>query len=485
MSIGKVWLVGAGPGDPGLLTCRGREALEHATVVVYDRLAGDGVLALIPPEAKCIDVGKSGGAHPVPQRGIEDILVREALAGERVVRLKGGDPFLFGRGGEEIEALLAHDIPYEVVPGVSSAIAAPECAGIPVTHRGLANSLHIITAHTKEGGIAEQDYAALARLGGTLVFLMGVSAVPEICDRLQTQGFSPSTPIAAVEWGTTAHQRTLTGTLAYFDRKAVAFGLRSPSVIIVGAVADLAERFSWRETMPLCGKKVIVTRPRDRIGTVSQKLRALGAEVIELPTIATEPLGSPLPSLEGYDWLGFTSAAGVDYFFAALEREGRDVRSIGRAQLAAIGPATAMALRSRGLCVSLVPAVYDGAHLADELAQKANGAPILLLRAQDGSPELSERLRTAGANFAEHALYRTRLLKAPFQPREADAVLFTSASTVRGFCAACPQLNVPLACCIGTQTAEAARNCGFTNIRVARRATLDDLIDTLKESEQQ
>ena len=207
MSVGKVWLVGAGPGDPGLLTYRGREVLERAEVVIFDRLVGDGVLALMPRAARCIDVGKEGGRHPVPQREIEALIVREALDGRNVVRLKGGDPFLFGRGGEEVEALLAHGIPYEVVPGVTSAVAAPECAGIPVTHRGLANSLHIVTAHTKEGGIAAQDYDALARLNGTLVFLMGATAIAEICSQLMSRGFAADTPMAAVERGTTARPR--------------------------------------------------------------------------------------------------------------------------------------------------------------------------------------------------------------------------------------------------------------------------------------
>ena len=484
MSVGKVWLVGAGPGDAGLLTCRGREVLERATVVVYDRLVGDGVLALMPARAKCIDVGKSGGDHPVPQREIEAILVREALAGARVVRLKGGDPFLFGRGGEEIEALIAHGIPWEVVPGVTSAIAAPECAGIPVTHRGMANSLHIITAHTKEGGIAPADYASLARLDGTLVFLMGVSAVPEICARLQANGYAPDTPIAAVEWGTTAHQRRLSGTLADFADKAAKFGLRSPSVIIVGSVAELGERFMVGRSLPLCGKKVIVTRPRERSGRLSKMLRALGAEVVELPCIATEPIDAPLPALACWGWLGFTSVTGVECFFAALHREERDVREIGAAKIAAIGPATAKALNEHGLRVDLVPSVYDGAHLADELAGVAHGQPILMLRAQDGSTELTQTLREHNVVFHEHALYRTLHLKPHFQPRGADAVLFTSASTVRAFTEACPGLNVPLACCIGTQTAAAAQQAGMKNIRVAAKATLEDLIDTLKECEQ-
>lgn len=479
MSVGKVWLVGAGPGDPGLLTCRGREVLERAEVVIFDRLVGDGVLALMPRTACCIDVGKEGGRHPVPQREIEALIVREALNGHNVVRLKGGDPFLFGRGGEEIEALLAHDILYEVVPGVASAIAAPECAGIPVTHRGLANSLHIVTAHTKEGGIAAQDYDALARLNGTLVFLMGAAAIAEICSQLLARGFAADTPTAAVESGTTARQRALVGTLGDFERKARDFGLRAPAVILVGPAAALASRFAWRQKLPLWGKKVLVTRPANRQGRLSRMLRDLGAEVVEFPCIAAAPLETKLPPLDGYDWVGFTSATGAECFFARLAAEGRDVRELGAAKIAAIGPATAAALRERGLRPDLVPAVYDGVHLAEELAGR--GGSALLFRALDGSPELTETLRARGVDFSEVFLYRTETLAAPFQPVNVDAVLFTSASTVRGFKKACPELEAPLACCIGAQTAREAERLGLKNIRVAARATLEDLINTLKE----
>lgn len=484
MPVGKVWLVGAGPGDPGLLTCAGREALQNATVVVCDRLVGDGVLALIPHGAKCVDVGKSGSRHPVPQRDIEKILVREALEGERVVRLKGGDPFLFGRGGEEVEALKSAGVPFEVVPGVTSAIAAPACAGIPVTHRGLSSSLHIVTAHTKEGGLAEEDYAALARLRGTLVFLMGVSALPEICGRLTANGLAPDTPVAAVERGTTARRRALTGTLSDFADKAERFGLRPPSVIVVGAVAKLSERLSPDRTLPLSGKKIIVTRPNNRKERLCVMLRGLGAEVVELPAIRTVPLdGARLPDLSGVAWAAFTSVTGVECFFALLAREHRDVRSLGGAKIAAIGPATARALRERGLTVDLVPSVYDGTHLAAELADTARGAAIVLFRALNGSPELTETLKGHGANFQETALYRAEYVKAPFPPRDADAVLFTSASTVRGFTAACPNPRVPLACCIGSQTAEAARRAGFAHVRVAAAATLEDLVGTLTQGD--
>ncbi|MGN0838166.1 MAG: uroporphyrinogen-III C-methyltransferase [Pyramidobacter sp.] len=480
MSVGKVWLVGAGPGDAGLLTCRGREVLEQADVVVYDRLAGDSVLSLMPAGVERINVGKSGGCHPVPQEEIEKILVAKALEGKKTVRLKGGDPFLFGRGGEEIEALAARGIPYEVIPGISSAIAVPECAGIPVTHRGLADSVHIITAHTREGGLAAQDYAALAHLGGTLVFLMGVSALPEICTRLQKEGWAPDTPAAAVECGTTARQRTLAGTLESLPRRAAEFKLRPPAVIVAGPTVSFAEKFDWHDSLPLWGVKVIVTRPKNRQGRLSRMLRSLGAEVVEFPIIETVPLDTPLPPLDA-PWIGFTSASGVEYFFAALERENLDIRCIGSAKIAAVGKGTASALRARGLHVDLIPQISDGAHLAEELASAAGSKKILLFRAENGSPELTSRLRELGADFSEIPLYRTTALPAPFIPRNPDAAVFASASAVRAFRRACPDLAVPFACCIGAQTAAEARRLGYGNIGTAKKAVLEELVETLKE----
>ncbi len=480
MTAGKVWLVGAGPGDAGLFTLRGREVMEQADTIVFDRLVGDGVLSMMPERAEKINVGKEGGRHPVPQREIEKILVEKALAGKKVVRLKGGDPFLFGRGGEEIEALKKKNIEFEVVPGVTSAIAAPSAAGIPVTHRGLAASLHIITAHTKDGGIAQIDYAALARLGGTLLFLMGASALPDICAALINAGMSPDTQAAAVENGTTARQRRIEGTLGTLTEIAGREALRSPAVIVVGAVAALGKEFEWKKFLPLSGRRVIVTRPRERSGKLSAKLRALGAEVVECPCISTRTLDTKLPPLAGFAWVAFTSATGVESFFELLAKEGRDVRELGGAKTAAIGEATAGALRAHGLSVDFVPSVYDGASLADGLAPLAGGGKILMLRAKDGSPELTAHLRAAGADFTEFALYETKYEKPSAQPKDTDAALFTSASTVRGFVAAFGGPVGKPACCIGRQPAAAAAAYGFKEIRTAAKATLDSLIKTLE-----
>jgi len=482
MRTGKVWLVGAGPGDPGFLTLRGREVLLDADSVVFDRLVGDGVLAMIPQSARAIRVGKEGGCHPVPQRKIEEILVQEARAGRKVVRLKGGDAFLFGRGGEEIEALLKHGVPFEVVPGISSAMAAPAAAGIPVTHRGLAAAMHVITAHTCKGCVAGLDYAALAKIGGTLVFLMGASSVPKICEALLSNGMDAATPAAAVENGTTAKQRRIDSTLGELERDCIGSQLKSPAVIIVGEVAALGPGFDWKRQLPLSGIKVVVTRPRGRAGELSKMLRDRGAEVVELPTISTHTLDVRLPRFAGCGWVCFTSAAGVESFFDLLRRQAKDVRSLGAAKLAAIGPATAKALESHGLRVDYVPEAYDGVHLAEGLLRMAAGSKIILLRAKDVAPELSGKLKAGGADFSEFAVYETLYEKPVITPKDVDVAVFTSASTVRGFKAAFPELKVRFACCIGRQTADEASKAGFVNVRAATGATLEDLISTVEET---
>ena len=295
---GKVILVGAGPGDPGLLTRKGLEALRSADVVVYDRLVGPGILALMPEGAEQINVGKQAAHHPVPQEQINRILLDKALEGKTVVRLKGGDPFLFGRGGEELELLARHRIPFEEVPGITSAIAAPAYGGIPVTHRDCCSSLHIVTGHQRSGKELDIDFEALVRTGGTLVFLMGVSALPAICRGLLDAGMAPDTPAATVERGTTPSQRRTSATLADLPRRAEEVGVKSPAVIVVGQVCALAEQFDWFDRLPLKGKTVVVTRPKERAGTLSGRLRSLGADVWEYPCISTVPI-DPCPGAGG------------------------------------------------------------------------------------------------------------------------------------------------------------------------------------------
>ena len=488
---GSVTLVGAGPGDPGLLTVKGRQALLEAQVVVYDRLVGPAILALIPEGAEKIDVGKQASHHPIPQEEINQILLREAQAGKRVVRLKGGDPFLFGRGGEELELLARHGVPFQEVPGIPSAIAVPAYAGIPVTHRDWASSLHIVTGHQRAGRELSIDFEALVRAGGTLVFLMGVSALEAICAGLLGAGMAPDTPAAVVERGTTPAQRRISAPLSGLAQAARQAAVASPAVIVVGGVCALAEAFDWFDALPLKGRRVLVTRPKLRAGTLSQRLRALGAEVTEYPCIETIPI-SPCPQaltalddLGRYGWLALTSPAGADCLWALLERLGRDARALGGVRLAAIGMGTAKALAQYGLRADLVPDVYDAAHLGAALAGQAAGERVLILRAREGSPALTAALDRAGIAWDDIPVYTTcyenpqsAALRARLEAGELDLVTFTSASTVKGFVhsvGADADLSRITGVCIGPQTAAQAEMYGIPTV-TAPQADLDALV---------
>ena len=486
---GKVTLVGAGPGDPGLLTIKGRRALETAEVVVYDRLVSPAILAMIPEGAEKIDVGKEAAHHKVPQDGINRILLEKGLAGKNVVRLKGGDPFVFGRGGEELELLAENGVAFEEVPGITSAIAAPAYAGIPVTHRDYCSSLHIITGHQRSGKPLTIDFEALARTGGTLVFLMGVSAMPAIVEGLLSAGMDPETPAAMVESGTTPAQRRCGATLATLPEKAAEMGIHSPAIIVVGKVCALAEDFCWFDRLPLKGAGILVTRPKGRAGTLSDKLRALGAEVIEYPCIETVPI-SPCPDMTGalerldrYEWLAFTSPAGVEAFRAELSRLGKDGRYLAGVKLAAIGSGTARALRDMGLSADYVPEIYDAAHLGEGLPAAGR---VLILRAEIGSPALTAAFERRNIPYDDIPVYRTVCanarsaeLRGLLEEGAIRYVTFTSASTVRGFVSSLGEgadLSAVTGLCIGEQTAAEARKHGIA-VRIAARATIDALAD--------
>ena len=491
---GKVTLVGAGPGDPGLLTLKGRAALAGADVVVYDRLVSPAILAMIPPEARAIDVGKEASHHKVPQEQINRILLEEALAGHNVVRLKGGDPFVFGRGGEELEALAERGVPFEEIPGVTSAIAAPAYAGIPVTHRDYCSSVHIITGHQRAGKPLAIDFEALARTGGTLVFLMGVTAMPAIVEGLLQAGMDPGTPAAMVENGTASAQRRCDATLATLPERAAAMGVHSPAIILVGQVCALAERFCWFDRLPLRGRRILVTRPRDRSGSLSGRLRALGADVWEYPCIETQPIrpcpamDAALDHLENYRWLVFTSPAGVAAFRRALQEMKKDGRCLSGVRLAAIGSGTARALADMGLTADYVPPVYDAAHLGEGLP--ADGK-VLILRAEIGSPALTAALARRAIPYDDIPVYRTvysgprsEQLRAALEAGEVPFATFTSASTVKGLLAAVgddADLSRVTALCIGEQTAAEARKHGMT-IQIAAQATIDALVDLARET---
>lgn len=486
---GKVYLVGAGPSDAGLFTLKGLELLQKADVVVHDALIGREVLCLIPEGTRRIDVGKHSGNHPVPQEEINRILLREALAGNLVVRLKGGDPFLFGRGGEELELLVENAVPFEVVPGVTSAVAVPAYAGIPVTHRDFCSSVHIITGHTKRAPGAEIDFEALARLDGTLVFLMGVASLNKICDRLRAAGMEPSMPAAVLERGTTARQRRVVGTISDLPELVRQAGIETPAIIVVGRVCALAERFSWAEKRPLAGKRIVVTRPRELASRMAASLRSRGAEVLELPAIVTEPiepnaaLDAALARAADYRWLALTSPTGVRTLLEHMKAVRFDVRRLYGLKLAAIGSATAAELQSHGLQPDLVPAEYSAAALGKALA--GEGGRVLIIRAREGSEDLTGALTAAGVPYDDIALYETRGAHTPvgiLDDSEIDYIAFTSASTVHGFArmAGDRDYSAFKAVCIGAATEKAARAYGMCTY-TAREASIASMTELMVE----
>ncbi len=489
---GKVWLVGAGPADVGLLTLKGKQVLEQAEVVIYDALVGAGILSLIPPAAEKINAGKRSSHHLIRQEDTNRLLLDYALQGKRVVRLKGGDPFLFGRGGEELELLAEHGVPFEVVPGVSSSIAVPAYCGIPVTHRDYCSSVHIITGHRKHNTPLDIDFDALRRAGGTLVFMMGLANLEAICAGLLQAGMSPDTAAAVLQKGASAEQRAIVADLATLPEKARQEKAEMPAIIVVGEVCRLQRRFQWAEKLPLFGCRVVLTRPLERMGTLAGRLRDLGAQVIECPTICTVPispnpaLSAALSAIERYNWIAFTSPAGVDIFCDALLASGKDLRALAGSHLAAIGGGTAKALAKRGLLADLVPEIYDAAHLGQALAKTMEpGSRLLLPRARLGSPELNAALDGCAVELCDLPVYDTQFthcetpdLCQEFTEHPQTLAVFTSASTVRGFAAAAPGLELAglPALCIGRQTAAQAAAYGMKT-EIAEKASLDALVE--------
>ncbi len=491
---GKVTLVGAGPGGRELLTLAGAAAIEKADAVVFDRLVNEDILGLIPETAVRVNVGKENNHHPVPQDQINEILVRLAKEGKNVVRLKGGDCYLFGRGGEECEYLLENGVPFQVIPGVTSALAAPAFAGIPVTHRDFCSSVHIITAHARAGKPLQIDFDSLVKAGGTLVFLMGLTALEQVMAGLLAAHIAPDMPAAVIENGTRGNQRKVVATVSDLAPQVRAAGLKSPALIIVGKVCTLSDRLDWFTPLPLHGKTVVVTRPRERAGTLAARLREQGANVIEAPCIQTverenvQPLADALR--QKHDWAVFTSPAGVHAAVHALAKLGRDLRALYGMKLAAIGRGTADALAGYGLTADLIPAQYDGEHLADALtAAMPQGGAALLLRAAAGGQILPEKLKAAGVYVTDVPLYDTEYscakadeLRAMLEAGTADVVTFTSMSTVEGFVQAVGAADYTgfTALCIGEQTAQAARKYHM-NVKIAENATIDAMIACLLE----
>jgi uroporphyrinogen III methyltransferase/synthase len=479
-----VYLVGAGPGDPGLMTVRGAEVMAAAEVVVHDRLSDTRLLSLAPADARLVDVGKAPGA-PVAQGEINQLLVEEGRAGRRVVRLKGGDPFVFGRGGEEAEALRSAGVPFEVVPGITSAIAVPAYAGVPVTHRGLSTSFTVVTGHSRHAVDRETNWEALAAAGGTIVILMGVAHRDRIAERLIAGGLDPATPVAAVHWGTRPEQVTARIRLDQLGATA----LEPPATIVVGAVAGLD--LAWYETRPLFGRRVVVTRARRPASKLARLLSDLGARVLEVPIIRIEPPSDRGAALEraaaavragAYEWAVFTSAHAVD----ALLEQVPDSRALAGTSIAAVGPATADALGRYHLVADLAPPAgsEDASGLVDRFPPVSGSGKVLFPRAAEGRDTLVDGLAARGWDVDLVAAYRTVAGEVAAGTKAevagADAVCFTSSSTVTGFVAGLGAGAVPPAVvCIGPVTARTAEDAGLSVSAIAARPTMEALVDAV------
>jgi uroporphyrinogen III methyltransferase/synthase len=469
------YLVGAGPGDPGLLTARALELIARADVILHDRLIPAEALAHARPDAEVVDVGKVGGGEQTPQEQTTRLLVEHARAGRTVVRLKGGDPFVFGRGGEEAAALRDAGCAFEIVPGVTAGVAAAAYAGIPVTHRGLASAVAFVTGHEDPGKDETAiDWAALAAFPGTLVFYMGVRQLARIAEQLAAHGRDRDEPAAIVERGTLPDQRTLRTTLAALGGAEA----RAPAVTIVGPVAALHDELAWFASGPLAGVSVAVTRARAQASGLAARLQALGAAVIEAPAIRIEPLEAELPDLRDYDLLVLTSPNGVEELFRHL----RDARALAGPAIAVIGPGTAAALRAHGVEADVVPSRAVGEGLVEALAGRSFSR-VLVARAEEARDVVPDALRDAGAYVDVLALYRTVAEPLPESARTralgADWATFTSASSVRNFHAAAGTLDGPLLASIGPVTSAALRELGYEPDLEAGDHTPDGLVAAL------
>lgn len=494
---GTVYLVGGGPGDPGLVTLRGAQLLSTATVVAHDRLSPREVLALAPADAEIIDVGKQPDRHPLSQDEINRLLVDRAQAGEAVVRFKGGDPFVLARGSEEAQACVAAGVRFEVVPGITSGIAAPAYAGIPVTHRGTAPAFAVVTGHedpTKAG--SQVDYDALARFPGTLLLYMGVGRLAEIAAALVAGGRPDTTPVALVQWATTPRQRTVTGTLADIAQRREEASLANPAMIVVGDVVALRDEIAWYEQRPLHGVTVLVPRTRHQAGELSERLRALGAEAVEAPTIAIEPPRDPdalrlaVASLAdgACDWVVFTSTNAVDATWQQVESLGLDARLFAGVRIAAVGTATAAALAAHGLLADLTPDQQTSRALAAALTGTGQPGRALLPRADLATDTLTTALRDAGWDADDIEAYRTVAVDAlpddvaaRLRGDEIDVIAFPSSSTARNLVAllgGVPPAQTRIAS-IGPATSATCAELGVRVDAEADPCDLDGLVDAV------
>jgi uroporphyrinogen III methyltransferase/synthase len=495
MSVGKVWLVGAGPGDPGLLTLKGARALAQCDTLVYDYLASSAIVNLAPPDCEKIYVGKKAGAHTLTQDEITQLIVQLGLDGKRVVRLKGGDVFVYARGGEEAQALRAAGVPFEIVLGITSAIAAPAYAGIPVTHRDHNTSFSISTGHENPlKGYTSLDYAKLANPKSTTIFLMAMGNLAGIVGELRKNGISGDMPVAIVREGTKPTQETLVGTLDTIVAEVERTKFAAPAIVVIGDVVRERETIRWFDNQPLFGKRVLITRPSAQADEFALQLWEAGAEPIVAPTVVLGPPDDPAPAEDAvarvrtYAWLTFTSRNGVDAFFDILSAHGKDARALGDVKVAAIGPKTAEALSLRGIRVDFMPAQYVNEDVAAGLLERSQpGDRVLLFRAQEAREVLPETLREHGRPVDVVAAYATRSRIDPdvaAGAERADIVTFTSSSTVAGFLANVPDAPAALAgktvAAIGPITARTAREAGIRVDVVADEFTIEGLMRALE-----
>ncbi len=499
---GKVYLVGAGPGAADLLTLKGKKCLARADVVVYDHLVNPRLLSYAPAGARLIYAGKSPQAHTLTQEEINEVLVESALDGSTVVRLKGGDPFLFGRGGEEAQSLEQARVPFEVVPGITSAIAVPAYAGIPVTHRDFTSTFTVVTGH--EDPLKEDSrvsWEKIATGSGTLVFLMGVSNLALIVKKLVEHGRSPDTPAALIRWGTSPEQETLTGTLSNIVDKAGAANFKPPAVVVVGEVASLREQLQWVEKKPLFGRRVVVTRPPEGAAYFSDLIEELGGESFEFPAVEIvpprdyAPLDEALRRVEEYDWIVFTSVNGVKFFFERLQFLGRDIRVLQGIRLCAIGPRTAEELEEKGFLVDCMPPEYRAEALAEEMkASLKSGERVLLPRSHIARQILPETLLAMGAEVDDVEAYQTApgrgnllLLREMLEKKGIHIITFTSSSTVHNFLNLLGEegkslLEGIMLASIGPITSSTLKDRGFTVDVEAEHYTVEGMLEAILSS---
>ncbi len=501
-SVGKVYLIGAGPGDPGLITVKGLECVKKADVIIYDYLANERLLEQRRPDAELIYVGKQGGRHTLPQGEINSLIVKRAKEGKIVTRLKGGDPFIFGRGGEEAEELVDNGIPFEIVPGVTAATAVPTYAGIPLTHRDHTASVAFVTGHEDPTKPESKVHWEKISTGiGTLVFFMGMKNLRSIIDNLVSNGRSPETPVALIQWGTRTDQRVVTGTLKDIEPKVRAAKLGPPAIIVVGEVVKLREKLNWFESKPLFGKRIVVTRSRDQASVFAEMLINAGATTIEFPTIDVVPpasweeLDRAIAEIEGYQWIIFTSANAIRFFMERLKALGRDLRMLKGVNICVVGPKTAEALQTYGLKPDLIPSEFKAEGVLAALGgTKVRGQRFLIPRAKVAREIIPDKLREQGAHVTVATAYENMRPSADlervqklFEEKRIAAVTFTSSSTVHNFVEILGQKEYKkmmagvIVACIGPVTAKTAEEYGMKTDVMPGSYTIPALVEAMVE----